>query len=147
MSTQDTETRGAEFDHETTEDYEVGYCKPPKEHQFKPGNTSGKGRKKGSKGMKTMVNRAFGKKVGVKEEGRTRRKPKSEVGLDQLATGFARGDPKATAPSLQLLERYSPQEDPEGPSAERVEANLDALEAYLAIKRQIGSFEEEADGG
>lgn len=33
----------------------VGYCHPPVVHQFKPGNKFGKGRKKGSKNMKTIL--------------------------------------------------------------------------------------------
>lgn len=123
-------------------DYEVGYGKPPKHGQFQEGNKMGKGRKPGSKGLKTIVTKAFGKKVAVKEGSKTCKKTKTEVGIEQLANKFAKGDPKATDKSLQLLERYGPQDDLEGPSPERVEANLSALVAYAAMKRQIDGMEE-----
>ena len=121
----------------------VGYGNPSEHSKFKKGNKMSKGRKKGSKGMKRMVNEAYGKKVSVKENGKARRKMRSEVGLDQLANRFAQGDPRATEKSLQLLERYGPQDDLEGPSPERVEANLDALRSYLGLHDQLTSM----DGG
>lgn len=119
----------------------VGYGNPPEHSKFKKGNTMSKGRKRGSKGIRRMVNEAYGKKVSVKENGKPRRKMRSEVGLDQLANRFAQGDPKATDKSIPLLERYLPQEDLEGPSAERVEANLDALRSYLGLHDQLASIE------
>ena len=123
----------------------VGYGNPPEHSKFKKGNTMSKGRKRGSKGIRRMVNEAYGKKVSVKENGKPRRKMRSEVGLDQLANRFAQGDPKATDKSLLLLERYGPQDDLEGPSPERVEANLDALRSYLGLHDQLERIGSEDD--
>lgn len=123
----------------------VGYGQPPEHSKFKKGNTMSKGRKRGSKGMRRMVTEAFGKKVSVKENGKPRRKMRSEVGLDQLANKFAQGDHRVTDKSLQLLERYGPQDDLEGPSPERVEANLDALRSYLGLHDQLERIGSEDD--
>lgn len=126
-------------------DYEVGYGKPPKHGQFKPGNKHGKGRKKGSKGIKTIVNEAFGMQVKGSLGGKPTKLSKTEAGMHQLATRFSQGDPKATDKAIPLLERYGPQDDPDGPSVERIEANLNAMEAYFALRRQVDSFEGEGD--
>lgn len=63
MSTPDNDAPHEEFEGGPQSDYEVGYGKPPKQHTFQKGNKKGKGRKKGSKGMKRIVNEAFGMKV------------------------------------------------------------------------------------
>lgn len=147
MSDQTNEEPEGGFESEAGKDYEVGYGKPPDHSKFKKGNTFSKGRKSGAKGLKTIVNKAFGKKVSLKENGTLCRKTRTEVGMDQLANKFAQGDHRVTDKSLQLLERYGPQDDPEGPSAERVAANIEALRAYIAMNDQIVSFEEERDDG
>jgi hypothetical protein len=39
-----------------TNDYTVGYCKPPRAHQFKPGNNANPmGRPKGTRNRKVLV--------------------------------------------------------------------------------------------
>ena len=134
------------FESDKGKDYEVGYGKPPKHGQFKPGNKHGKGRKKGSKGMRTIVNEAFGMKVMGNLGGKPTRLSKIEATLHQVATKASQGDAKAADRGIPLYERYGPQDDSDGPSAERIEANLDALIAFAALKRQIDGFEEGDDG-
>lgn len=129
-----------EFQGRTEGDCEVGHGKPPKEHRFQKGNKMGKGRKKGSKGLKTIVNEAFGMKVKGSLAGKPTKLTKIEATIHQVATKASQGDPKAADKAIPLYERYGPPEDPEGPSVERIEANLDALEAYIAMKRQIEGF-------
>jgi hypothetical protein len=45
--------------------YSVGYGRPPLHSRFGSGNKQGKGRRKGSKNLKTIVNEAFGAKMAA----------------------------------------------------------------------------------
>jgi hypothetical protein len=118
-------------------DYEVGYRKPPKDFQFKPKNKFGKGRKAGSKGLKTIVNEALGQKVTVSSGGKTKKLTKIELTVHQLATKASKGDLKAIEKTLGLFERYGPQEDDAGPPAEKVDRDMGALRDYLATRDAI----------
>ena len=54
--------------------YKVGYCKPPKAKQFKPGRSGNpKGRPKGSRNLATDLAAELGEQITVREEGRSRR--------------------------------------------------------------------------
>ena len=49
-------------------DYEVGYKKPPKDTQFKPGQSGNPlGRPKGTKNLKTDLMEELGQKIVVRE--------------------------------------------------------------------------------
>ena len=126
-------------------DYEVGYAKPPKEHQFKPGNKFGKGRPKDTKNMKTIVNEALGQKVPVKMGGKLKKRSKIELTVYQVATKASQGDLKAADKALGLYERYGPQDDPEGPEPEKVRRDLAALRDYLAMMDRISPPEDEEE--
>lgn len=117
------------------EEREVGYGKPPVAHQFAKGNKLGKGRPKGSKNLKTIVNEAFGVKVPAKIGGQTRKLTKIELAIHQLANKASAGDLKAIGKAIAMHEQYGPQEDPAGPSPEQTQINLEALEDYLALHR------------
>lgn len=123
--------------------YEVGYGKPPKHGQFKAGNKLAKGRRKGSKNLKTIVQDAMGQKVPVKVAGKTTRLSRVELTVHQLATKASLGDLKAADRALELYERYGPQEEPDAPDPERVQRDIDSLRDYLAMMDQITPPEDE----
>lgn len=125
------------------DDQEVGYGKPPKEHQFKKGNKLGKGRPKGAANMKTLVNAALSVKVSTKIGGKTKKMTKAELALHQLAHKASQGDLKAIDKVIAMHERYGPQEDPEGPSEEKLNYDLSTLKDYLAMKQLIDPDDEE----
>ena len=53
---------------------DVGYCRPPVEHQFKPGQSGNKrGRPKGSKSEATILNELLSRKININQNGTTRR--------------------------------------------------------------------------
>ena len=53
MNEQHTPTKAQMAQRKPTRDYQVGYCRPPAEHRFKPGNNANpRGRRKGSKNRK-----------------------------------------------------------------------------------------------
>jgi len=54
--------------HRPKGEYERGYCKPPIEHQFKPGNKMNpKGRKKGSRSRKVVIEEVLFEQITVRE--------------------------------------------------------------------------------
>ena len=62
-----------------TNGYEVGYGKPPKHSQFRPGQSGNPaGRRKGVRNLKTDVKRTLATPVKVKEGGRTRTRSTQE---------------------------------------------------------------------
>lgn len=127
-------------------DYDVGYAKPPKEHQFKKGNKLGKGRQKGAKGLKTIVNEAMGQKVTVKLGGKTVKFSKLELTVHQIITKSSQGDLKAADKALALYERYGPQDDADGPEPEKVRRDLEALRGHLAMFDKINPKPDGVDG-
>jgi hypothetical protein len=74
-------------------DFDVGYGKPPKDTQFKPGRSGNpKGRPKGSRNAITILKKALEEKVAVHENGRRYTRSKAEVMCAQLANKAAGGD-------------------------------------------------------
>ena len=100
--------------------YEVGYGKPPKHTQFPHGNGPGKGKPKGAKNMKTIVNSATGAKVTTKSNGKFKKISKIEAAVHQLANKAAAGDLKAIEKLIALSDEFAIGADPSIP------AHLDA---------------------
>lgn len=86
-------------------DYDVGYKKPPRHSQFKPGQSGNpKGRSKGAKGMKTLVRENLTARVKVRTAKGTRSVPHAEALLLKLMEMAQRGNLRA---ALTLLGWYS----------------------------------------
>lgn len=127
------------------EPYKVGKGKPPREHQFKKGNKRGKGRPKGAKNIKTIVQEARSARVRVKVDGEIRSIPKGELVIHQVYNQASAGNPRAIDKAIMLEERYGPQEDPAGPAPEQIKMDLDALRDFLKYRDMIDLPEEEGD--
>ena len=57
-------------------DYPVGYCKPPAEHRFRPGNNDNpKGRGKGSKSRKLVIQEVLFEPITVREGNEIKQMP------------------------------------------------------------------------
>ena len=94
--------------------YEVGYGKPPKHTRFRKGRSGNpKGRPSGARGVKTLLDEALSRKVTVTEAGRTTRVSKSEALLVSLINRAIKGDVRASAQVLRLMEAHAerPQEE------------------------------------
>ena len=77
-------------------DYEIGYGKPPKEKQFKEGQSgNSKGRPKGSKNVYTLLEEILNQKIALKENGKDIKISKKAAMLMQLTNKAIKGDVRA----------------------------------------------------
>jgi hypothetical protein len=82
------------------EGYEVGYGKPPRAHQFKPGQSGNpKGRRLGSRSLAVLLAQELDQKVTIKENGAIRRISKRHVAAKHLANQITSGN----LPALKLF--------------------------------------------
>lgn len=76
--------------------YEVGYGKPPRHTQFKPGKSGNpRGRPRGSKNFATPLDQELSSKVTVNEGGKRRTLAKRSVIVKRLVNKAAEGDDRA----------------------------------------------------
>lgn len=86
-----------------SDDYEVGYAKPPKSTRFKKGQSGNpKGRPKGATGVKASLKRELASQITIRERGRETKLSKAEVLAKSLTTDALKGDAKARLEILKL---------------------------------------------
>lgn len=100
--------------------YEVGYGKPPREHQFKKGqsgNPAGsRGRKREPTTLIGMTKAALLKKQAVIVDGKRRSMPRIQIILESLLGSAMQGDPAARkeilrmAPVIDKFDKLYPEE-------------------------------------
>ena len=93
------------------QDYRVGPGRPPKEYQFRPGqsgNPQGARRKPRSiaPDLKALFERALSAKVTLRQGEQERFITKAAAGIEQLVNQFAKGDRHARRDLLVLAERF-----------------------------------------
>jgi Family of unknown function (DUF5681) len=91
-------------------EYRVGPGRPPKEYQFKPGqsgNPKGARRKPRSIALdlKALFERALNRKVTLRQGEQQKIMTKAAAGIEQLVNQFAKGDRHARRDLLALAER------------------------------------------
>jgi hypothetical protein len=122
--------------------YAVGYGRPPIESRFQPG-TSGnpRGRRKGSKNLKTLIRKAMTASVSIHEGTKTRRVSKIEgVVLRQLQSALT-GDDRSAMAVIKMAMQMGLLEEPASNAAEGTalsgadERILEELARYSAKRR------------
>ena len=87
-----------------SDDYEVGYGKPPKHTQFKPGESGNpKGRPKGTKNLATDLSEELAEKIVVNEGGQQLKISKQRAMIKSLLAKALKGDTRAATVLLKLL--------------------------------------------
>jgi uncharacterized protein DUF5681 len=85
-------------------EYDVGYRKPPKQKQFKPGQSGNpRGRPKGSKNESTILHGILHRQIKIQDGGRSRQVTILEAMLTRFAQDSLKGNVKSAA---FLLNRY-----------------------------------------
>ncbi len=90
-----------------TGDYEVGYCKPPRQHQFPKGQSGNPGGPpKSKKRGLTDVSEILNEPVKVNAGGKEREMSPFEVSLRKLAIKAIKGDLRAIRKFIKYCEEY-----------------------------------------
>ena len=77
---------------------DVGYGRPPREHQFKPGQSGNKrGRPKGSKNEATIISELLNRRIDIRQNGTVRKITLLEGILLKFAEDALKGNPKSAA--------------------------------------------------
>jgi hypothetical protein len=85
-------------------DEDVGYGKPPKANQFKPGKSGNpRGRPKGAKSEATMLVELLNRKIEIRQNGKVRKITILEGILHKLAEDSLKGNTKSAAFVLNRL--------------------------------------------
>ena len=85
-------------------DYKVGYGRPPKEHQFKPGKSGNPaGREKGSRGLKTDLKAELEARMTIRINNEPVSDTRQRLLLRALASRAAAGDVRAAAIVIPLI--------------------------------------------
>ncbi len=97
-------------------EYPIGYKKPPRQTQFKPGQSgNAKGRPKGSKNSKTVFEKELRTPIPVTENGKRKKITKLEAIIKHTVNKAAGGDPKATAVVLNETRFHESLDQSSGP--------------------------------
>ena len=87
----------------------VGYGRPPRHAQFKPGVSGNPaGRPRHAKGAAMLIQSALYERIPVRENGKVRRLSKLEASLKQLANKAAGGDLRAIMAVITLGQGIDP---------------------------------------
>jgi len=122
------------------EDSEVGYGKPPKKSQFKPGQSGNlAGRRKGTPNLATALDRALNELVVVNDRGQHRKMSKLEAMVITMVNTAAQGDIRARQQVLQQIIRFL-----EGKSAEALNDAELAQEDKEIMKRAVARMQAPA---
>jgi hypothetical protein len=112
-----------------TADDDVGYGKPPRANQFKPGKSGNpKGRPTGAKSEATILQDLLQHKIGLSEHGKTRRITLHEAILRRIAEDCLKGNTKSAA---FLLNRYHAMTSNEPDESGLSDDEQAVLETYL----------------
>ena len=89
---------------ETSNNYEIGYGRPPVETRFQPGRSGNpKGRPKGSHNFQTLLADELLSRVPVTINGKTVRLTKAELAIRQQVDKAAKGDGRALTIVLKMM--------------------------------------------
>ena len=116
----------------SSKNYEVGYGKPPKHSQFKPGRSGNpKGRPKGARGLKTDLKEELRSRVKVTENGQTTSVSKQQLVIKALFQKAIKGDVRAAERIMAMIIQVIGIED-EGDSNRRLsKGDAAILEDFL----------------
>jgi hypothetical protein len=108
--------------------YRVGYGRPPKQSQFKPGQSGNpRGKPKGRKNYETILDQILHRKLPIRDRGSVRQVPLIEAMLLKFAEEALRGNPKAAA---FLLNRYAPSEPEDTSTQDLSHEDQEILDAF-----------------
>jgi hypothetical protein len=125
-----------------SDDYEVGFGRPPKQTKFRKGSSGNpQGRPKGSRNLATVVARALEAQVTVTENGRCRTVTALDAAISTLVSKAVDGDLGALRQLIGLAGSKEVEED----SAKKQLTEIDLLVVRNFLKRLAGCAKGESD--
>ena len=121
-----------------SDDYEIGYGKPPKRTQFRKGQSGNpKGRPKGAKSLKTELEEELREWIVVREGGKSKKITKRRAMIKSQTAKACQGDSKAFAQVTNIDLRDS-DNDPtaETRTEDLAEEDQAIIESYVSRNRQ-----------
>lgn len=95
-------------------EYDVGYGKPPKCSQFRPGQSGNpRGRPRGAKNLKTDLEEELRELITVREGGNQKTVSKRRAMIKSLTAKAVQGDPRAAAILIDMMYRLFHGDDAE----------------------------------
>lgn len=95
-------------------DDDTGYKRPPKTHQFKPGQSGNpRGRPKGTRNLSTDLADISSRRIPIRENGKERRISRQEAVLLSLFNKALQGDVKAATSIINMAIKLAPQGEAE----------------------------------
>lgn len=132
---------------DSSDNYDVGYGKPPKSGQFKPGKSGNpKGRPKGSLDFKTHVQEMLSRPVTITEGGKRRRINALEATLMRLAEKGVKGDARAMEKILSLASEMAAELEAKQESRTLAQTDEDILARFEASLKAMRSPAAEHGG-
>ena len=118
-------------------DCQVGYRKPPKNNQFKPGQSGNpRGRSKGTRNLKADLAEELGETILVQEGGEPRKLSKQRAVVKSLVNRTLKGDARAANSLLSMMMRLL--DTGEGSESDASDdLHNDELEILEAYKRRV----------
>lgn len=121
-----------------TDDYEIGYGRPPKHSRFKPGQSGNpRGRLKGARNLKTELEEELHEHIPIKEGGHQKRVSKQRAMIKALMAKAVQGDARAANIIIKMIDRLFGDQAGEHEIEELSEQDQKILKAYEA--RILGS--------
>ena len=127
-------------------DYKVGYGKPPQSNQFKPG-TSGNpaGRPKGTKNLRTDLSEELAEKIMVTESGQQLVISKQRAMLKSLMAKSIQGDTTAARALINLIVGIEQADAERSVVVSTTKEDLEVLQAYKERVLEESTIEAEHD--
>lgn len=92
-------------------DYVIGFRKPPKHTQFKPGQSGNpKGRQKGAKGMKILARQMLTTRVPVRSASGTKMMTRMDALLHKMVELSMKGNPRLILTLIDLYQQSVPEQ-------------------------------------
>lgn len=100
----------------------IGYCNPPVQSQFKPGQSGNpSGRAKGSQNLKSLFNKVLDEEISLREGTDVRKITKAEAIVRGVVVGALKGDARNTAILFRLAEQVGQFQDDDTRDITRIE--------------------------
>lgn len=116
-----------------TDEADSGYKRPPKSGQFKAGRSGNpRGRPKGTRNLKTDLDKILRKRIRVRENGQTREISRQEAILLALFNkAMNGGDVRAANAIVAMVLKLNPPESADETAEEITESDREIIEDYF----------------